>query len=308
MFSVLPDLIDKVLGEHRGFGHSVIWLIPITISFLINIQLGLAFFSAFSMHILLDTVTKKGVPFLYPFSKTRLVMPKKEKSRIITGSKKEKALLIILILLLLPVSYGVLHGFPQLDPTLNLTNKTNKSNNTTSGDLRSLQSYPNSTYTSGKTSTSPYNSVESALTKDLKDSSLTNNQTTISDDNGIDKMLQDWLNSDTGNQKSNQTNNTQTNDQNNTTTNQDNNNNQTSSEDSSDALTDLLFGDVSKYLNLTEGQQFDETMNMTEDNSTPTDFDGFNSDSDVDDDSDYEGEVFLSILTLGALGGALGKF
>ena len=42
LFSVLPDLIDKVTGEHRGWGHSAIWLIPIVAFFFFNPAVGLA--------------------------------------------------------------------------------------------------------------------------------------------------------------------------------------------------------------------------------------------------------------------------
>ena len=97
--SVIPDILDRLVGEHRSWGHSAVLLIPIILSFLISIWFGLALFSGFMAHILFDIMTKKGVAFLYPFSKTRYVMPKKEKSRIITGSKQEKALFIVVILL-----------------------------------------------------------------------------------------------------------------------------------------------------------------------------------------------------------------
>lgn len=156
--SVLPDLIDKMTGEHRGIGHTIIWFIPIVAAIFLYAPLGIALLSGFTAHILFDLLTKKGVPFLYPFSKTALVMPKKEKSRIITGSKQEKALCLVVILILMPVSYGVINGMPDLPNFFgdtnktwnNTTNKTNKTGNNlldtiskkATGDLRSNSSYP----------------------------------------------------------------------------------------------------------------------------------------------------------------------
>ena len=156
--SVMPDLLDKVTGKHRGIGHSIIWVIPIIFGGILNLQAGIALFAGYATHILFDTMTKKGVPFLYPFKKIAFVMPKKEKQRIITGSTQEKALCLVIIMLLCPVAYGVTQGFPDLG-ILGKTNSTG--NNTTKNktnsiydklsdyankDWRTNSSYPNYKY------------------------------------------------------------------------------------------------------------------------------------------------------------------
>ncbi|MBU4535771.1 MAG: metal-dependent hydrolase [Euryarchaeota archaeon] len=115
LISVVPDIIDKVTGKHRGFGHSFIFLAPAILAFMINISLGLSIVSAFITHVALDCVTKKGVPLFYPFSETRLLYPKKEKSRITTGSSREVALAMLIIFCLVPVAYGLTVGMPDLE-------------------------------------------------------------------------------------------------------------------------------------------------------------------------------------------------
>lgn len=286
--SVLPDLVDRVIGEHRGWGHSVIWLIPIVFSFLINSTLGIAFLSGFMMHILFDIVTKKGVPFLYPFSATRLVMPKKEKSRIITGSKQEIALFIVVMLLFAPVAYGVVCGY-DLGSALgaaagnSVLNKTNKTNGTLSnlvryatGNLRSNSSYPQSRYNSKYNS--GYNSGNS------KKNSYSNSKNSSSKSNS-DQGLLDWL-----------TNNQPTEDTSKDT-------NQTSTNNNSNIITDVLFNDMgagSPYDNLQEGQYIESPFNASSDNSSIDFLDDFGFGNagddgyfDSDDWSSYLVETFL---------------
>ncbi|MBV1767730.1 MAG: hypothetical protein KUA29_05445, partial [Methanobacterium sp.] len=53
LISVMPDIIDKVTGKHRGFGHSFIFLAPAILAFMINIFLGLSIVSAFITHVAL---------------------------------------------------------------------------------------------------------------------------------------------------------------------------------------------------------------------------------------------------------------
>ncbi|MBU4535701.1 MAG: metal-dependent hydrolase [Euryarchaeota archaeon] len=115
LISVVPDIIDKVTGKHRGFGHSFIFLAPAILAFMINISLGLSIVSAYVTHVALDCATKKGVPLFYPFSETRLLYPKKEKSRITTGSSREVALAMLIIFCLVPLAYGLTVGMPDLD-------------------------------------------------------------------------------------------------------------------------------------------------------------------------------------------------
>lgn len=67
-----PDL-DFLFGlKHRTITHSLILLI--TSSFLIsifNVDIGLVWFVSYFLHLLADSFTKMGVPFLYPFIKKR---------------------------------------------------------------------------------------------------------------------------------------------------------------------------------------------------------------------------------------------
>lgn len=288
--SLLPDLIDKATGEHRGWGHSIIWIIPTVFMFLWNTQIGLAFMSGFLMHILFDAITKKGVPFLYPFSKTRIVMPKKEKSRIQTGHKKEIALFIVVVLILIPVSFGVLHGFPDIPGisknNTNSTNITNKTNSTPysslSSDYRSPSSY--------STNSTPYASA--AKTASTTSSTPSGN---ITDEVDLDAELEKWLDDVSGNDQG--TDNQTQNNQNNTNT-----------------IVDGLFGDLS-FDNLPEGVQVETNMSMDEDtegffnddsNSTSYNEDDYYTyDDDAFEDNSYD-DFFMGLVgTLIFVGGGL---
>jgi membrane-bound metal-dependent hydrolase YbcI (DUF457 family) len=257
-FSVLPDLIDKVTGDHRGWGHSAIWFIPVAALLFINPVLGAAFFSAFSMHILLDSVTKKGVPFLYPFSKTRLVMPKKEKSRIQTGSKQETALCVVILLLLIPLTYFVLAGVPGDWFSSDYAKYNKTGNNSTS---KAVSPYSNLRNSTGYSSGYGTGSLGSLLTKNLKNSGSSSsgssgNKTTSKNSTGststsddLDQGLLNWLNQDlnNNNNQNNQTNNNQ-----NTTDNT--NNNQQQTDEFGNSLTDYLIGDSQPIVDVAGGE------------------------------------------------------
>lgn len=259
--SLLPDLIDQATGAHRGWGHSIIWIIPIIFIFIWNTQLGLGFMAGFLMHILFDAMTKKGVPFLYPFGKTRIVVPKKEKSRIQTGHKKEIALFIVVILILLPVSYGVICGFPEIPGVTakNITNSTNKTNSTPyktlTSDYRSPSSY--------STNTPSLNSAKTAA----KTTSSNPSNSTL-EDVDLDSQLQEWLNDNNGNDQG--------------TNNQTQNNPGDNTQNQTNTIVDGLFGDLS-FDNIPEGVQVENNMSMDEDTG------GFFSDESNgnNDQSDY---------------------
>lgn len=321
LFSVLPDLIDKVTGEHRGWGHSAIWLIPVVVLLFLKPALGIACFSAFSMHVLLDAVTKKGVPFLYPFSKTRLVMPKKEKSRIQTGSKQETALCVVIVLLLIPMTYCVLCGVPgDLFASASNSTKLNKTgNNSTKGYYNPYTNLRNSTgysgYSKGSSGTT---SGSGSLTKNLKTNtgtSQTSNSTNSTSDN-LDQGLLNWLNQDLSN--NNQTTNSTT-----STTDEYGNNiadvlvgpSQTiqdltvgsDSTDQEDAKTTFFSDLQSQFDNLVEGVPYE--TNSSDSDQSMFDFD-FTSNPDAEgeesSDSDQLG-LMLATLTLFAGGGLVGK-
>lgn len=281
--SIVPDLLDRLVGEHRGWGHSAILLIPIILSFFISSWFGIALLSGFMAHILFDILTRKGVAFFYPFSSTRYVMPKKEKSRIITGSKQETALFIVVVLLLLPVSYGVIHGFPDLGSAFNANhtnNTTNKTNGTLSnlaktatGDLRSSSSYPNASNSKTEIKLLPINTA--------------NNVTQDTEQDLIDWLDNNPIIEDNSSDTQNNTNNT--------------------------SLTDVLFDDLSSNTHdLAAGDQQEQNMTMEDDSSSyvPDSYNGENPDADWnyddndEDDSGDPGFFFLIGSLISILGGA----
>lgn len=289
--SLLPDLIDKATGEHRGWGHSIIWIIPTVFMLLWNSQIGLAFMSGFMMHILFDALTKKGVPLLYPFSKTRIVMPKKEKSRIQTGHKKEIALFIVVVLILIPVSYGVLHGFPDIPGiTKNNTNSTNTTNKTNSTPYSSLSSDYRSP-SSYSTNATPYTSAAKTAPTSSKTSDNITDEIDL--DAELDAELEKWLNDSENNQGTN---------------------NQTQNNNETNTIVDGLFGDLS-FDNLPEGVQVESNMSMDEDtggffnddsNSTSNNEDDYYTyDDDTFEDNSYD-DFFMGLVgTLIFVGGGL---
>lgn len=293
--SIMPDLIEKAIGEHRSWGHSIIWLIPIAATFLFNMQTGIAFASGFLGHILLDTVTKKGVAFLYPYKKTRMVMPQKEKSRIQTGSKQEKALCLVIILILLPLGYGITHGMPDYGTLVDGNNSTLSKitgNNSTLGDLikkitGNLKG--NSSGYSGYKSNSNYTPYKATTKATDKTTAQVTPNSTANDDTS---SLIDWL---TDNPQSDDTNQNTNNNNTNTT------NTTNSTIDDLVNLLDPLFDDLSGT-NSTE-----QNITMEDDSADyiPDSYDpGSNPDSDSwgDDGSDSgegdDGGWFSFFLTV----------
>ena len=110
-FSIFPD-IDKgsskiskklkpfsylaALFGHRKIFHTIYFPIAIALTlFIFNLKLlSLAVLIGYSLHLLLDLTTKKGVALLYPLSKKRI------KGFIKVGSLIENILFIILIILI----------------------------------------------------------------------------------------------------------------------------------------------------------------------------------------------------------------
>ncbi|WP_300924874.1 metal-dependent hydrolase [uncultured Clostridium sp.] len=70
--SVAPDW-DLYLGiKHRTITHSLLFLAISTIGIgLFNINMAIMWGIAYALHLLADSFTKMGVPFLYPFKKKR---------------------------------------------------------------------------------------------------------------------------------------------------------------------------------------------------------------------------------------------
>ena len=100
--SIFPDILDKLIGKHRGYGHSIIWIIPFILVGLWNIGIAAALIIGFLSHIFLDTLTENGSPVLYPFSKTNFVCFSKGR-RIKTGTNQDKAVFLFILFLLVPL-------------------------------------------------------------------------------------------------------------------------------------------------------------------------------------------------------------
>ena len=89
----LSFLINIFLG-HRGIFHSPFLLILISLLImLVSHEIAAAFFIGYISHLVLDSLTPKGIMFFYPFSK------KKIKGFIRTGSLWENIFFILLLAL-----------------------------------------------------------------------------------------------------------------------------------------------------------------------------------------------------------------
>lgn len=102
--TLLPDIDNRkslvgkffpligITAAHRGFFHTpfatlLFWLIVRSVA---GPVIGSAFFAGYLSHIALDSLSKKGIPLLFPLSKRRLRGP------IRVGSVIEKVLAVII--------------------------------------------------------------------------------------------------------------------------------------------------------------------------------------------------------------------
>lgn len=88
--SVAPDW-DLYLGiKHRTITHSLLFLLISSVLVgIFNIDMGILWFIAYTLHLIADSFTKMGVPFLYPFSK------KKYGAKLIYASGAEDLFILI---------------------------------------------------------------------------------------------------------------------------------------------------------------------------------------------------------------------
>ncbi|MBU4534989.1 MAG: metal-dependent hydrolase [Euryarchaeota archaeon] len=100
--SVLPDIIERFIGEHRTLGHSIFWTAPLGLVALFNLEIGIALVVGFLSHILLDCCNTHASPLLYPLHKDGFGCFNKSR-RIRTGTIAEKGVLIFIISLLITV-------------------------------------------------------------------------------------------------------------------------------------------------------------------------------------------------------------
>lgn len=134
--SVFPDMLDKLIGNHRGLGHSIIWIVPFSIVGFFNFTIAAAMMIGFLSHLLLDIFTVHGSPLLYPIKKTKFVALSKRR-RIRTGTNQDKAVFIFLLFLMMPfllftTNAGQLISEKTLDPVVAAPGETysqNTSNN-----------------------------------------------------------------------------------------------------------------------------------------------------------------------------------
>lgn len=100
--SVLPDIIERFIGEHRTLGHSIFWTVPLGLVALFNLEIGIALVVGFLSHILVDCCNTHASPLLYPLHKDGFGCFNKSR-RIRTGTVAEKGVLIFIISLLVAV-------------------------------------------------------------------------------------------------------------------------------------------------------------------------------------------------------------
>lgn len=68
--AVLPDFDIKLHIKHRTVTHSLLSLVLTSIPFfIINESCGWIYVLNYALHLILDSFTKMGTPFLYPFVK-----------------------------------------------------------------------------------------------------------------------------------------------------------------------------------------------------------------------------------------------
>lgn len=107
--SFLPDIDHpqsklgskiKIIGwlsQHRGFWHTpfAMLIVSLGIAVITQVKIGMGLGIGYTSHIVLDTLTIKGVMLFYPFSRRRLTGP------IETGSVTEGILFVLLFILTL---------------------------------------------------------------------------------------------------------------------------------------------------------------------------------------------------------------
>jgi membrane-bound metal-dependent hydrolase YbcI (DUF457 family) len=84
----------STFSKHRRIFHSL--FLGIILGYLllrVDVGMGLGFFLGFLSHIVLDSTTKQGINFLYPFGEFKI------KGWIRTGGKVEKIIFYVLVVL-----------------------------------------------------------------------------------------------------------------------------------------------------------------------------------------------------------------
>jgi inner membrane protein len=145
--SMFPDLLDRLIGTHRGYGHSIFWIMPCLIVGFWSITIAAALVTGLVSHIIFDILTTKGSPILYPLSKTNFVVLK-ENRRIKTGTNQDKAVFLALVFLLIPVLFFTFQSIHTDKTPFDLShafaaNGTNESNTASTNSQYSIKNNPN---------------------------------------------------------------------------------------------------------------------------------------------------------------------
>jgi inner membrane protein len=111
--------IDRLIGGHRFLTHSIIglilfgiglnWLLDLLTPIMPHVDTGIvwwAFMVGMFSHLIMDTLTKEGVPWLLPLP-FKFGFPPIKKFRITTGKLAEK--LLFIIILAIDVAYCYTH-------------------------------------------------------------------------------------------------------------------------------------------------------------------------------------------------------
>ncbi|HIG95297.1 TPA: metal-dependent hydrolase [Candidatus Woesearchaeota archaeon] len=112
--SFLPDIDHpqskvgakiKVVGwlsKHRGFWHTpfAMFVVSGVVVVLTNVKMGIGLGVGYASHLVLDTLTIKGVMLFYPFTRKRITGP------IETGSISEGLLFVLLFIILLIILWN----------------------------------------------------------------------------------------------------------------------------------------------------------------------------------------------------------
>jgi len=100
--SVFPDILDNLISEHRGYGHSIIWILLAMPILFFNFTIGSGILIGLISHILLDSITTHGVPILYPIKKTNFTVLKLNR-RVKTGTNQDKAMFLALVFIIFTI-------------------------------------------------------------------------------------------------------------------------------------------------------------------------------------------------------------
>ena len=137
--SVFPDIIDKLIGKHKGIGHSILWVFPLILVAFCNFFIGVALLTGFLSHLFFDIFTTNGCPLLYPISHTNFVSLRRL-NRVRTTTNQEKGVFIFIIFLIVPL-FLFTSG---ISTNLNLSEHHNLEVNTGDGGGNSFNHYGNS--------------------------------------------------------------------------------------------------------------------------------------------------------------------